>query len=118
MSKTILVIDDEKKMLEFYQTVLSGFGQVRTALNLSEARAQLAGVDLIILDFVLEQDQELIQEIIPELKRVAPVLLCSGLQEPGVPAIGDQLGVDGYWNKGTDHEQLRALVGSVLAKQG
>ena len=118
MSKTILVIDDEQKMLDFYRAVLSEFGQVKTALNLSDARSQLSGVDLIILDFVLDQDTDKIQDIVPELKKTAPVLLCSGLQEPGVPAIGDQLGVDGYWNKGTDHEGLRSLVKSVLAKQG
>lgn len=114
MSKTILAIDDDKIMLAFYKTVLAEFGDVRTAINLEEARRQLEGVDLIILDFYLEHDQDLIQEVVPELKRVAPVLLCSGIQDVRVPAIGVGLGIAGYWNKGSDHEKLRALVNSVL----
>lgn len=115
MGKTILAIDDDESMLAFYKATLTEFGDVRTATNLPEAREQLEGVDLIILDFNLEQDPELFQDIVPELKKVAPVLLCSGVQVPEVPALGVALGIAGYWNKGSDHEKLRALVRSVLS---
>jgi len=114
MEKTILAIDDEPTMLALYKLVLGEFGDVRTAINLQEARKQLEGVDLIILDFYLEHDQELIQEIVPELKKTAPVLLCSGIQELGIPTLGGELGIAGYWNKGADHEKLRSLVRSAL----
>ena len=33
------------------------------------------GVDLILLDFYLEDDKELFQQIVPELKKTAPVLV-------------------------------------------
>ena len=114
MGKTILAIDDEKSMLAFYSVALAEFGTVKTAINLVDARKQLAGVDLIILDFYLEHDQDLIQDVIPELKKVAPVLLCSGIQDVSVPTLGASLGIAGYWNKGSDHERLRSLVRSSL----
>ena len=114
MRKTILAIDDDKSMLKFYEVALAEIGDVRTAVDLKEARAQLEGVNLIILDFYLENDKDLIQDIVPELKRVAPVLLCSGVQDVRVPSLGAALGIAGYWNKGADHEKLRSLVRSVL----
>lgn len=117
MDKTILAIDDDKEMLGFYRTVLAEFGQVRTASNLNEARTQREGVDLIILDFYLEHDRETLQEIVPELKKTAPVLLCSGVQNLEVPAFGASLGIAGYWNKGADLDSLRALVKTVLRRR-
>lgn len=118
MDKTILAIDDETDMLAFYRIALAEFGDVKTASNLSDAVKQLEGVDLIVLDFHLEQDPDLIQEIVPKLREVAPVLLCSGIQEAGVPAIGVALGIAGYWHKGSDYESLRSLVKSVLDASG
>ena len=114
MGKTILAIDDEKSMLVFYKAALSEFGEVRTAINLQEARQQLAGVDLVVLDFNLEQSTERFQDIVPELKKTAPVLLCSGVDVPEVQGIGEALGIAGYWHKGADHEKLRSLVRSIL----
>ena len=117
MGKTILAIDDDANMLLFYKALLTEFGEVRLAANLREARKQLSGVDLIILDFHLEQDAELIQDIARELKELAPILLCSGVQDIGVQGIGASLGISGYWNKGPDHETLRSLVRSTLAAE-
>lgn len=114
MGKIILAIDDDESMLVFYKAILTEFGAVRIAINLQEAREQLEGVDLIVLDFNLEKDPERFQQIVPELKNVAPVLLCSGVQELEVPVMGATLGVAGYWNKSSDHEKLRSLVRSIL----
>lgn len=115
MGKNILAIDDDENMLDFYKAALSEFGDIRTATNLQEARKHLAGLDLIVLDFHLEKDPEKFQDIVPELKRTAPILLCSGVQTPEVEGLGIALGVAGYWNKGTDHEKLRSLVKSTLS---
>lgn len=117
MNKTILAIDDDELMLTFYQSILAEFGTVRTALSLAEARRQMDGVDLILLDFYLEDNQGLFQQIVPEMKKAAPVLLCSGVQDERVSGIGAALGVDGYWNKGAGHDKLLALVRSVLDKK-
>ncbi|MEK6708061.1 MAG: hypothetical protein AABY81_04540 [Pseudomonadota bacterium] len=96
MNKTILVIDDDELMLAFYRSVLAEFGAVKMALSLDEAKRQMDGVDLILLDFYLEDDKELFQEIVPELRKEAPVLLCSGVQDERVSGIGAALGVAGY----------------------
>ncbi|MCX7185407.1 MAG: response regulator [Nitrosospira sp.] len=117
MNKIILAIDDDELMLAFYQSILAEFGTVRTALNLAEARRQIDGVDLILLDFYLEDDQGLFQQIVPELKKAAPVLLCSGIQDERVSGIGSALGVAGYWNKRAGHDKLLALVKTVLDKE-
>ena len=114
MKKIILAIDDDPDMLKFYRTFLGEFGEVRTASGLAEARKQIDRTDLIILDFYLERDAELFQEVVPELKKIAPVILCSGVQDLEVPVLGAALGVAGYWNKGANHEALRETVGSVL----
>ena len=117
MNKIILASDDDELMLAFYQSILAEFGTVRMALTLDKARQQMDGVDLILLDFYLEDDQELFQQIVPELKKTAPVLLCSGVQDERVSGIGASLGVAGYWNKGAGHDKLLALVKSVLDKK-
>ncbi len=117
MNKTILAIDDDELMLAFYRSVLAEFGTVRTALNLDEARRQMDGVDLILLDFYLEDDKDLFQQIVPELRNEAPVLLCSGVQDERVSGIGSALGVAGYWNKRAGHDKLLALVRTVLDKE-
>jgi len=54
---------------------------------------------------------------VPELKKIAPVLLCSGVQDERVSGIGASLGVAGYWNKGAGHDKLLALVKTVLDKE-
>ena len=115
MGKTILAIDDEKIMLQFYAVVLAEFGAVRTATNLQEARQQLAGVDLILLDFYLEPGQSRFQSVMPEFKKIAPVLLCSSAQGLEVPVIGSASGAAGFWDKTTGREKLCALVKRLLA---
>lgn len=117
MRKTILAIDDDRDMLAFYQAMLAGVAEVKTALDLREARAQLAGVDLILLDFNLEHDRETIQETMAEFKPVAPVLLCTGVQNLEVGAVAATLGIAGYWNKGADHQKLMSMVKSLLSRQ-
>ncbi len=114
MSKVILAIDDDDAILSFYKRALSPLGTVRTALSLAEARTQLEGVNLIILDFDLGKTPELFQDMVKELKAVAPILLCSGVQDVQVPAFGATLGIAGYWNKGSDRETLVSLVRSSL----
>jgi len=114
VNKTILAIDDDEAMLAYYRTVLGHLAAIRTAANLAEARGLLGGVDLIILDFDLRQDRELFQDIVNELKVVAPILLCSGVQDVHVPAFAVTLGIKGYWNKGADRKDLISLVQNTL----
>lgn len=114
MGKCILAIDDDEAILAFYKAVLAGRGEVRTARSLAEARPQLAGVDLILLDFDLRNDQVMFKDVMQELKAKAPILLCSGVQDPRVPPVGAALGAVGYWNKQSGREALASLVDSTL----
>lgn len=115
MNKVILAIDDDAVILDYYRTVLGRFGEVRTAANLEEARRQFGGVSLILLDFDLAEDRDMFQDVVKELRPVAPILLCSGVQDVQVPALGAMLGIAGYWNKGSDRDGLIALVAQHLA---
>lgn len=117
MAKTILVIDDEKSMLAFYQASLAEYGQVRTARDMKEARPQYAGVDLIILDCYIEDEQDTLQTRLAELKKVAPVLICSGVMNPMVQAIGQANGATGFWQKNADASGLHTLVKAVLSRK-
>lgn len=114
MGKIILAIDDDEAILAYYKTVLGRIAEVRTARGLAEARPQLPGADLILLDFDLSNDQVLFKDVMQELAGVAPILLCSGVQDPRVPFVGGELGTVGYWNKQSGREALFSLVKSTL----
>lgn len=114
MDKTILVIEDDEEVLRVYKAVLSEFGRVRVAPNMAKARGLLDGVNLIILDYHLEHETASFQEIVAELQPIAPILLCSGIPDPAIRAQGKNLGVTGYWNKGTGLETLRVKVKAAL----
>jgi DNA-binding NtrC family response regulator len=115
MGKTILAIDDSRTMLELYAAILADFGNILTFETMAEARAHLAGVDLIILDFNLENDPGLIQDIVQELKNIAPIILCSGVQDARVAAYCLSLGVRDYWNKSSDYDALLSKVKRLLS---
>ena len=112
--KMILAIDDEKSMLSFYKVALAEFGPVKTAQSMSFARTQLERVKLILLDGHLGEADGTMQENLTELTSVAPVLICSGIQDPMIQAIAKANGATGYWNKGTDPERLVMLAKVVL----
>lgn len=116
MGKVILVIDDDEEVLRVYKTVLSDFAQVKVAQDMSQARTQLDGVDLILLDYYLRKGEISFQDIVPELKRVAPILVCSGTPDPAVRTLGLSLGAAGYWHKSTGFVALREKVQAVLAE--
>lgn len=114
MAKTILIIEDDVEVLRVYKTVLAEFGPVRGAHDMAQARSQLEGVDLIILDYHLKHEKTRFQDIVQELKPVAPILLCSGIPDPALLALGASLGLSGYWNKGSGVLALREKVKAVL----
>lgn len=118
MKRILVCIDDDEQMLDFYRVVLARYGEVRVAPDLEHARPLLGHCDLILLDFYLERDTGLFQHIVPELRQSAPVLLCSGVDDVRVPAMGQVLGVAGYWHKSSDVEALYAQVDAALAAAG
>ena len=115
MRKNILVIEDDAEVLRVYTTILAEFGAVRTAETMAQARPQLQGIDLIILDYHLKNETMKFEDIIAELKPVAPILVCSGISGTQIREIGARLGVAGYWNKGLGLEGLRTKVRTILS---
>lgn len=114
MGKTILVVEDDEEVRRVYEAVLREFGQVRVAGTLAQARGQLDGVDLIILDYHLRGETASFADIVAALRPAAPVLLCSGIPDPRIRALGVELGVAGYWNKGSGLELLHKKVSAIL----
>lgn len=114
MKKIILAIEDDEEVLRVYQTLFRDSAEVRVARTLAQARELLAGVDLILLDYHLRDDTVGFEDRLIELRDKAPVLVCSGLPDPRVPALGVGLGAVGYWNKGTGLETLRRKVQALL----
>lgn len=115
MSKRLLVIDDDAEVLRVYKAVLDELGEVRTATNLEQARQQLDGLDLILLDYRLKSEQLSFEQIVEELRPVAPILLCSGMPDPALRGLGERLGLAGYWNKGAGFVSLRDKVLTALS---
>jgi len=102
---TILVIDDEKRVLDMVEQMLSMEGlKVLTATSGADGldiyRERHAEVGLIVLDYSMPGMDG--KETLRELRRITsdiPVVLCSGLAVEEVTARVDGLGVTGFVQK-------------------
>ncbi len=119
MKKTILVVDDEPKIVKLVRDYLerAGFG-VRVAADgksaLSLARTEKP--DLIILDLGLPQLDGL--DVTRELRKVSnvPVIMLTGRSEESDKLIGLELGADDYIIKPFSPKELVARVRVVLRR--
>jgi DNA-binding response OmpR family regulator len=111
--KTILVVDDEPKIVKLVRDYLerAGFG-VRIAADgesaLSLARTEKP--DLVILDLGLPQMDGL--DVTRELRKVSnvPVIMLTGRSEESDKLIGLELGADDYLTKPFSPKELVARV--------
>lgn len=115
MRKNILIIEDDAEVLRVYAALLAEFGTVRMAEAMAQARPHVRGIDLVILDYHLKNETMKFEDIIIELKPVAPILVCSGIPDPQIREIGARLGVAGYWNKGQGVDGLRQKVRAIFS---
>ncbi len=121
MTKTILVVDDEQRLVSLVGTYLtqSGF-RVVTASNGLEAlsAAQRENPDLIILDIMMpEMDgYEFMRKY--QAGRDTPVILLTARVEEDEKVVGLELGADDYVTKPFRPRELIARVKAVLRRSG
>ena len=119
MSKTILVIDDEPKIVEICRDYLTAAGfDVLTAVDgpggLAVARRQRP--DLIVLDLMLPGMDGL--DVCRELRRESntPVIMLTARVEETDKLVGLELGADDYITKPFSPRELVARVRTVLRR--
>ena len=121
MAKTIMVIDDEKRLVSLIETYLnqSGF-RVVSALNgldgLSVARRE--NPDLIILDIMMPEMDGYEFMRLYRMERNTPIILLTARVEDEEKVVGLELGADDYVTKPFRPRELMARVKSVLRRSG
>lgn len=116
---TLLVVDDEIKLLTLLREYLENAGfSVRTAASGQGALAQFhhAPVDLVVLDWVLP-DMEGIQ--VAQAIRAAgstPIIMLTARAEEVDRVVGLELGADDYVVKPFSPRELLARIKAVLRR--
>ena len=119
MSKTILVIDDEPKIVEICRDYLVAAGfDVITASDGPQglAAARRERPDLIVLDLMLPGMDGL--DVCRELRRESstPVIMLTARVEESDKLVGLELGADDYLTKPFSPRELVARVRAVLRR--
>jgi two-component system alkaline phosphatase synthesis response regulator PhoP len=119
MPKTILVVDDEPKILEICRDYLSAAGyDVLTATDGAHALtlARKLKPDLLVLDWMMPEMDGL--DVLRELRREsnAPVIMLTARVEESDKLIGLELGADDYITKPFSPRELVARVKVVLRR--
>lgn len=117
--KTILLVDDNQKILDANRRILSREGYLlRSAASLAEARRELEEhpPDLVVLDVMLPDGNGL--DFLQELREVsiAPVLLLTSLSDRDHRLNGLRAGGDDYITKPYDLEELKERVAAALRR--
>ncbi|MFA9407056.1 MAG: response regulator transcription factor [Anaerolineales bacterium] len=121
MSHTILVVDDEKRLVSLLEAYLSQEGfRVVTAGNGREALfiARDEKPDLIILDIMMPEMDGYDFMRLHRKERNTPIILLTARVEEDDKVIGLELGADDYVTKPFRPRELTARVRSVLRRTG
>jgi len=121
MSHTILVVDDEKRLVSLLEVYLSQEGfRVVTAGNGREALfiARDEKPDLIILDIMMPEMDGYDFMRLHRKERNTPIILLTARVEEDDKVIGLELGADDYVTKPFRPRELTARVRSVLRRTG
>ena len=117
MSKTILVVDDEARLVNLVKAYLEQGGfRVVTAKNGREALfvARQEKPDLIILDIMMpEMDGHEFMRVHRQ-ERPTPIILLTAKVEEDDKIIGLELGADDYITKPFDIEELKLRVRTAI----
>lgn len=121
VAKTILVVDDEKRLVSLVESYLKQEGyRVITAYDGREALAiaRRQSPDLIILDIMMPamDGYEFIEAFRRE--RNTPIILLTARVEEQEQVIGLELGADDYVTKPFRPRELMARVRAVLRRAG
>src|SRR5512134_3366218 len=121
MSKTIMVVDDEKRLVSLVESYLTQEGyRVVTAHNGKEALAvaRREKPDLIVLDVMMpEMDgYEFMRK--HRAEHNTPIVLLTARVDDDEKVIGLELGADDYITKPFRPRELMARVRAVLRRTG
>jgi len=121
MPQTILIVDDERRMVSLLQSYLAQEGyQVVTAYNGREALdvARQANPDLVVLDIMMPEmnGYEFMQA--HRAERDTPIIMLTAKVEDEDKIIGLELGADDYVTKPFKPRELMARVRNVLRRVG
>ncbi|MCX7781813.1 MAG: response regulator, partial [Negativicutes bacterium] len=121
MSKTILVVDDESKMLEMIGNYLQkeGFGVMTAAAGREALRkAKEEQPDLIVLDWMMPDIAGI--EVLAELRKFsqAPVIMLTAKTEEVDKLLGLEMGADDYITKPFSLRELSARIRAQLRRAG
>jgi DNA-binding response OmpR family regulator len=121
MPQTILVIDDEKRLVSLVQSYLAQEGyRVVTAYNGKEALplAQKEKPDLIILDIMMPEMNGYDFMRAHRAENDTPIIMLTAKVEDDDKVIGLELGADDYVTKPFKPRELMARVRNVLRRAG
>lgn len=117
--KKLLIIDDDRHLLESLCIVFSGLYDVRTACSAEDAETllEMEAVDVVLLDVVLPGiDGVKFLKILRASHPALPVVMISGAPSirPVLEAL--ELGACDYIRKPFDIDELRLVVGRALKR--
>lgn len=121
MTRTILVVDDEKRITSLLKAYLGGQGfDVATAANGKEALfvARQEKPDLIILDLMMPEMDGYEFMRLHHKERETPIILLTAKMEEDDKVLGLELGADDYVTKPFSPRELTSRVRSVLRRSG
>ncbi len=121
MTKTVLVVDDELRLVSLVETYLNqnGFRAV-TALNGVEALsvAQRETPDLIILDLMMPEMDGYEFMRLYRAEHDTPIIILTARVDSDEKVVGLELGADDYITKPFRPRELMARVKAVLRRSG
>lgn len=117
--KTILVIDDDDKLVRMLTSYLNDFGLKVVSANAPSIGLRLlkqTNPDLIVLDVMLPEKSGL--DVCKEIRaqRDTPILMLSARGEISDKVVGLELGADDYMAKPFEPRELVARIQSILKR--
>ena len=121
MPQTILIVDDEKRLISLVQSYLTQEGyRVLTAYNGKDALpiAQKEKPDLIILDIMMPEMNGYDFMRAHRVEHDTPIIMLTAKVEDDDKIVGLELGADDYVAKPFKPRELMARVRNVLRRAG
>lgn len=121
MSKTILIVDDEERLVSLVRAYLEQEGfQVVTARDGREALfvARQARPDLVILDLMMPEMDGYEFLRLHRQEQNTPIIVLTARVEESDRVLGLELGADDYVTKPFSPRELAARVRAVLRRSG
>ena len=121
MSQTILIVDDERRMVSLLQSYLIQEGyRVVTAYNGREALevADKENPDLVVLDIMMPEMNGYDFMHVHRAEKDTPIIMLTAKVEDDDKIVGLELGADDYVTKPFKPRELMARVRNVLRRAG